>query len=279
MLIEPVCSDSLNPYLSVSDPVSVEESLREPVPLQDEPASETVETPMAMGDGEEQVEHEGVPGVLRLLMNGHFKGVADVRLRTIFHNEIEVLQVEAMGTAVAEAAGALTELVGVPLDELISSGALGEEQATAVSELQQAFGQAVDEAVEQFKTAPGMDEEALTNGLQSAFDGLSGPLETLLAPPAPAEPVEPLSGLVVDAPVVEPSILDALKDAFDAGMVHIDEALALSSILPSLSPPRGKGVAYEKFLTIYEELKGPAELDVDAQVQAEETVGSMDAVV
>lgn len=278
MLIEPVCSDSLNPYLSVSDPVSVEESLREPVPLQDEPASETVETPMAMGDGEEPVEHEGVPGVLRLLMNGHFKGVADVRLRTIFHNEIEVLQVEAMGTAVAEAAGALTELVGVPLDELISSGVLDEEQATAVSELQQAFGQAVDEAIEQFKTAPGMDEEALTNGLQSAFDGLSGPLETLLAPPAPAEPVDPLSGLLVDAPVVEPSILDALKDAFDAGMVQVNEALVASSILSPPSLPRGNGVAYEKFLSVYEELTAPAEPTDDTQDQAEEVVGSMDAV-
>ncbi|MCK4626039.1 MAG: hypothetical protein KAV00_12055, partial [Phycisphaerae bacterium] len=178
---------------------------------------------------EEQVEQESLPGVLRLLMDGHFKGVADIRLRIVFHDELEALQTEAAGTASAEAVGALIEAVGVPLDELTSSGTLSEEQATAVGELQQTFEQAVDEAVDQSKTATGVDEEALTNGLQSAFDGLTGPLETLLAPSAPTEQTDLPSGPVVAEPVVGPSVLDALKDAFDAGMVQINEALVASS--------------------------------------------------
>ncbi len=294
MLVGPVGSDSFNPYFSASALGPVEEPLQAPVPSLAEPATETIELPVvepAVIEGnEEQVEQENLPGVLRLLIDGHFRGVADIRLRIVFHDELEALQTEAARAASAEAAGALIEAVGVRLDELASSGALSEEQAIAVGELQQAFEQAVDEAVEQSNTAPGVDEEALTNGLQSAFDGLTDPLETLLAPSAPTEPAdlpsEPVvaepadlpSEPVVAEPAVGPSVLDALKDAFDAGMVQVNEALVASSILSPPSLPRGNGVAYEKFLSIYEELTGPAEPTDDTQDQAEEIVGIMDAV-
>ena len=128
-----------------------------------------------------QVENQAVQddekakGVIRLLQEGHFKGVADVRLRINFFDELTALGlVETQGNA-----------------------------------------------------APEGTSEALRNE-------------------PPVEPVAP------DELSSEAIVLNEL-----AG--ETAEAPTETKTLPELSPPSGKGVAYAKFLAIYNEMLGVGE--------------------
>lgn len=56
---------------------------------QEEPAATQVQPVPA--EEEEKQKLRGENGVLRLLQEGHFKGNADMRLREIFHRELEIL--------------------------------------------------------------------------------------------------------------------------------------------------------------------------------------------
>lgn len=111
-------------------------------------------------------------GVIRNLMAGHFQGVADVRLRINFHDELQ----------------------------------------------------------------------ALTSPPDAGVD-----------PDAPA--TEPMGDLASGEPVSDAPLADASVD----GEATDEEVPAPGLSLPPLSPPRGNGKAYAKFLAIYEELRSGTE--------------------
>jgi hypothetical protein len=48
---------------------------------------------------------EHTPGVLRHLADGHYRGVADVRLRSVFHDELAALAAERDVAELSEPAG------------------------------------------------------------------------------------------------------------------------------------------------------------------------------
>ena len=279
---------------------------REPLAPLVSPDPEPDSQPPELVAAEESPEDDGgAHGVLRLLMAGHFKGVADVRLRINFHDQIAAAEAEAAKAATQEAVANLSGTVNAQLDELASSPELTPEQQSAVAQLQDAFNQAVGGASEAFVAAEGLEGGALTGGLQGAFDSLMASLEPLLVtaepePPAavepPAEPeppggaeppAEPLAvaeppaepepvavaeppaevpepGAAEPPPEPEPTTdfqawLQGLREAFEAAMAQLEAALVPVSLLPELSPPQGRGVAYAKFLAIYNELQAPPE--------------------
>ncbi|MFH1370641.1 MAG: hypothetical protein ABII09_05075 [Planctomycetota bacterium] len=58
-------------------------------------------------------------------------------------------------------------------------------------------------------------------------------------------------------PQSEPnSFVEDMTAAFDAALTNFINALGATQVLPELSPPKGNGVAYQKFLEIYNELYG-----------------------
>ncbi len=216
-------------------------------------------------------------GVLRLLQAGHFKGVADVRLRINFHEQLSAAQAEATRGAGEQAAHQLSDAVNTALDALAATEGLDEQQVTAIGDLRDEFNAAVGQAINDFLQADA-GGQALTGGLQSAFDALVDGLGIILPAPAGeqiAEPLppetEPPAEPVVEAqlkPVVEPAPdaeakpktpdpLAALHEAFRGGMDALNDALTNTSILPPLSPAPGHGRAYAKFLAIYERLHAP----------------------
>jgi hypothetical protein len=253
---------------------------------------------------------DGTKGVVRLLLAGHFKGVADVRLRINFYEELAAVQSQALQPVVLQSAVSVTDAVDAQIEVLVSSGELTEEQIGAVAELQQGFRDAADALAEEF-TSSG-DVEALKSGLQTAFDDLMAALRALLvpvdgeepeAPPEsvvelleetvpegaetpPAEGVELTDGsggeeelgdtptpgpdaAVAETPSVE-DLLAGLEDAFASAVQNLSSSAASTSVLPPLSPPSGNGVAYAKFLAIYNELYGIGQAEA---VAAEEPVG------
>ncbi|HUU85634.1 MAG TPA: hypothetical protein VM243_19215, partial [Phycisphaerae bacterium] len=65
--------------------------------------------------------HDGekVPGVIRLLEAGHFKGVADVRLRINFFEQLSARAEAAAQPVVQDESRQLVETVNAQLDELL----------------------------------------------------------------------------------------------------------------------------------------------------------------
>lgn len=204
---------------------------------------------------------EKMPGVVRLLQEGHFKGVADVRLRINFHEQLTALEQGNVDAAAAEAVPKLAGAVNAKLDELLASGELTEEQAVLVTDAQVAFTSAMDDLA-----SGGQGRDALIAGVQQAFQGLFESLQPLIPAPAPEE-MSPIAELPVEEeggapPLAEPETpesvlqgyLDGIKGAFDSALTEFESAFANTG-LPPLSEPSGNGVAYAKFLAMYQAMQ------------------------
>jgi hypothetical protein len=146
-------------------------------------------------------EYEGrAKGVIRNLMEGHFKGVADVRLRINFHEELTGLEQSRVAEAIAPQNESLQDLAA-DLEELRALAADSEELAEA------GFGDEVQQLLDRISLFLGEDglsaEQAQTAAgeLREAFDRLSVFLGDLLAPAE--EPVEEAL-LAEAAPAEEP---------------------------------------------------------------------------
>lgn len=127
-------------------------------------------------------------GVLRLLQEGHFRGVADVRLRINFHEELMALQNEAVKSAAPDKLQFVSDAVNTQVDALIESGNLTEEQQTTVGQLRQTFLDTAQQLIDEFLGAERPQSDALAAGLQDAFDAFLESLTSLLLPEEPPVP-------------------------------------------------------------------------------------------
>jgi hypothetical protein len=189
----------------------VREQKNEQVQAQSQPEPPEVET---ADIADEQGDTEKARGVIRLLESGHFKGVADVRLRINFFDELSA-RANANAVPVAqEGAGQLVDTVNGQVDGLLGQLELDEETTAAVETLRGEFDEAVQTAVEESTTDGKVDTTALSESLSSAFAAFSQQLHDLIAPlVAPAAPEEPeivpevTDGIepveTIDEPVVE----------------------------------------------------------------------------
>ncbi len=215
-------------------------------------------------------------GVVRLLQEGHFKGVADVRLRINFHEELTAIEHQGLAQVVQEEVPGILQAVNEPLDALLASGELTEEQGALVSEAQTAFNASVQQSADDFLNGNSTDTTPLFSDIQSAFDSLVEALAPLVVPSAPIteevppaeEGIVPTETAPILAPVpvavdadsepkaTEPSYLDDVSAGFTNAVEHMRSAISDSSVMPELSEPSGNGVAYEKFLAMYNEMRG-----------------------
>ena len=202
------------------------------------------------------------PGVVRLLQEGHFKGVADVRLRINFHEQLTAIEQGNVDAAAAEAVPKLAGAVNAKLDELLASGELTEEQTVLVTDARAVFTSAMDDLA-----SGGQGRDALIAGVQQAFQGLFESLQPLIPAPAPEE-MSPIAELPVEEeggapPLAEPETppesvlqgyLDGIKGAFDSALTEFESAFANTG-LPPLSEASGNGAAYAKFLAMYQAMQ------------------------
>ncbi len=223
----------------------------------------------APSEGTEEVRR----GVLRLLIAGHFKGVANVRLRINFHDELAAAGYVEMGSAASSGMSPLLETVRAFVEELAESGLLTEEELADVMALAEEFATAAESGVTQFLGAAQQDTGAVVSDVQSAMDAFLAALTERLGlnveeapgeePPAeepiPDEPVEPTDE-VVDVLAELRARVEALAESLAAGLSGLDGAINAGNILPPLTPPDNNGAAFAKFLAIYEALQSaPAE--------------------
>ncbi len=247
------------------------------IPVDDAPK------PNVVPAGEEDDGDEG-RGVLRNLQAGHFKGVADVRLRINFFDELSAAANESATAAASEGIDGLVGTVNTQVDTLLNGLEIEKEVSDEVAELLAGFGGAVDEGLDRFSSDG--DREAFAQSIESAFGSFVQQLRDLLypaeVPPSddidPADEagdegdgtVAPVEGQKVasgeetttgDTTETAPTPDDPLADvlgAFADALASFMQSISASSQLPELSEPSGNGVAYDKFLAIYNEMLGGA---------------------
>ncbi|PKN43578.1 MAG: hypothetical protein CVU60_00725 [Deltaproteobacteria bacterium HGW-Deltaproteobacteria-18] len=272
-------------------------------------AAQTEVTPQPAASDEQESR-----GVIRLLQAGHFQGVADVRLRINFHDE---LQQAGEQNAANDFQNASTGL----FDDLAAKlGALGEEhgmpgQTAALSEDFAADIRQLLEDAKAEQTPLSTSLENISSRFSELLESLNGAYSGLISPAAPQEPddTEPeLAGLLEDEDALTPEEQaaeqmaadpdEALTEepggeiavnedpgltAFKAGMQELEgwftHSLAelhgevtAASELPPLSEPRGNGAAYAKFLEIYRNMNAGGEIP---GAQPESSAGELLAVV
>ena len=260
-----------------------------------EPKVDEVDEEESMGDD------GGQRGVIRNLMEGHYKGVSDVRLRINFHEEITAIENQQLQAASVENASDVTESVNSAINSLVESGKLTQDQADQAIE---EFKTAADKVLEEFANNQPASTEDLVSALNPIFDKLveflqstqtsevpvpeqlvteelppEQPLVDSAEPTVPetppesveplaAEPLEPQSPTEPQGPTEFELFLGDLAGLFNASVQGFIDSLNSVSVLPPLSEPNGNGVAYEKFLAIYNDM-------IDAPVVETESDGEI----
>lgn len=193
---------------------------------------------------------DGVKGVIRLLQEGHFKGVADVRLRINFNEELQALQGEADSQQAQAVVQKLLIDVKASLDTFLVKNSLDEDSLEAFSGIRASFELKI-EGVIQSET-----EDDAVEALSAAFEAFLDEVSALLAPPEETE-VLPTEELVDTEPVeAQPSLqqlAESLQGILQSAIENLNNP---ATLLPPLSEPSGNGSAYAKFLAIYQGLNG-----------------------
>lgn len=187
-----------------------------------EPPPPPVSEPSSVSEEPPTTEDEELPGVIRHLMEGHYKGVSQLRLQINFADVLAAIEQEQIQAAAAEQIdnmlGAIGEtiegLFGTPEEtegaeeELVTAAAQEptlpeegpaeepptEEQSAAVMQSQGSFVLAVDLSEQDFMTAQPPSQDTLLEGLNDAFDTFVTSLTSVFQPePVPELEPEPES--------------------------------------------------------------------------------------
>jgi hypothetical protein len=214
-----------------------------------------------------------LPGVLRLLQEGHFKGVAELRLRINFDEKLAQLGNAALVEKAPQAVEQFLAELGTKAEALMVN--LDNQVAESVAPLLLDFEEKVAGlmndggfgTIDQLLASIRMEFEALVASLQTAISGaergsLAADNETGAEGVTAEIPEEgaPLDGSNPSEPEGQTGggeLLVQLVQDFESALAALREELTQSSsVLPPLSPYEGNGKAYAKFLAIYNELNG-----------------------
>jgi len=193
-----------------------------------------------------------VPGVIRHLQEGHFKGVADVRLRINFQDQLQGIASASQSAAIEAAGPTVVSAVEEAVGSLLESAELTDEQKTEVQTLFGTF-------TENVRQIPLDNSEEVLQQFNSVFGEFSTALRELLGlgieSVIPEETTE--SG---DTSVEE--LVTAIESAFGEAISTLQQAISdAASILRHLSPPNGNGAAYQRFVDILQGLNEEAPVE------------------
>ena len=240
-------------------------------PVQNRTPGAAPESPDVAPTGEE----DGAKGVIRLIQEGHFRGVADVRLRINFAEELQGIAAGNVSGALKEGLTALQGELNTAIDAFVEGGTLSEEEVNTLRTAQESFNTQVNSLLE----GEALSEEVFGE-LRTAFEdflkGLIPPEESEETPAVPpvegtdevvpaevtseTEPTTPLEGSEEAASDPFSGLRETLTGLFDQSLSSLQDSLDALK-LPPLSEPQGNGRAYEKFLATYNELYGLSDVE------------------
>ncbi len=251
--------------------------------IRDKDSGDSGDVRSAAGEAQAGSADSAPRGVIRNLMEGHYKGVADVRLRINFADELAALEQSRQADMVAERAQDLLGQTREKSAEISDSGLLNEDQQQTVDGLTETLA----DEVESLLGGEQPNDENLATGLQTAFEQFAfalqaslfsepvegGGAQTGVSDPAAAEAEDILSGATAgvelagdlgaaaeegSAATADPLqvFVEELQSSIAAAFASLEKDLGGLSQLPELSDPEGQGAAYEKFLSIYQAMSG-----------------------
>lgn len=226
-------------------------------PTPDAPAAQT-----AAGTAEDG---QKAKGVIRNLMAGHYKGVAGVRLRINFNEELSAISEGQAGQALAEGMPALLEAVAGEVDALLAATEMPEEQASTVKTAYEAFANDAAALMEGLQSGETSAEQVMAQ-VKTAFQELTETLSPLLmslaeaAKESAAEFTEAVQQAAStdgqEAEGTQSPLASGLQAAFENAFAELEASVRdAAATLPELTPPTGNGVAYERFAAMYSALQ------------------------
>lgn len=261
-------------------------------PAADQQAAKKSQNLAPKGESSHKVPDDSpkLPGVIRLLQEGHFKGVADVRLRINFFDELQALQERELRSTAGQAIPGFLEAMDKGLETLLASESLSADQASAIMAQKDRFTQAVGQLLDNSQGTPNFSQETLLTAIDAAFQELAASIQSILAPaealsetPGLTEggdgelaPLDSLAEAVPETPATAATageaLLETLKSSYASALAALQETLAEAATLPPLSEPEGRGQAYAKFLSIYNNLLEGAPRDEPLNAETLDTV-------
>lgn len=223
-------------------------------------------------------------GVIRNLLAGHYKGVADIRLRINFADKIEQLNRNETAALAEQANDSINGDLNAEIGTFASSAELNDTQNAELNTVVEQFTRSLDSAFANFTSGEKSDNDTLLGSVQGAFEEFRNSLETLWdeednAPSGGNYIEEPVGSEVVqnDNPIVEEEIagageneagpavdlkaetasfIDNFTGTFEDWFTGLQDSLESAPVLPEISQPHDNGVAFDKFMAIYNSLKG-----------------------
>ncbi|MCH8242434.1 MAG: hypothetical protein IH897_07480 [Planctomycetes bacterium] len=122
-------------------------------------------------------------GVMRLLAANHFRGVADVRLRINFYDDLSAASASAANAAAESESQVFLDGVNSALDEFLASLSLDDETMEAIGDRIASFEDDVRAALGSHVTESSVDADALGDALRSVFEDLAAEISLLMNPP------------------------------------------------------------------------------------------------
>ena len=231
---------------------------------------------------EHQQSIDEAKGVIRLLQEGHFKGVTDLRLRINFHEELQSIHSYKQNNLLQEKAATIMEglqkkIQGLSVDALVKTEepladfqdevanlfAHQEEKidpAIVVARMEDAFTQLVSSLQ---MTPSAHSEEGEDIPVQLGTVDNTALLDTLQKDivTEPEEPTmdQPISAELTGDSTPQTTTLTELTDWFRVQMEELQANVNEFRNLPPLSEANREDIAYNKFLAIYNEMWGIAE--------------------
>lgn len=220
-------------------------------------------------------------GVIRLLREGHFQGVSDLRLRINFDEELQQAVTREAQETWASGGQELVAALNGKIEEMGATFTFSAEDAARIDDFKETTSSLFSGTTDgPFDASAAM--ETLTTAFNGLIDALNAPGPTaavespalataeagaapdalpetgepaIAAAEAPAPPplTEESSSAAPAAPTL-PEALSNLQQWFDTEKATLETMRATTQSLPELSAPRGKGAAYERFFAIYDSL-------------------------
>ncbi len=216
-------------------------------------------------------------GVIRLLQEGHFRGVADLRLRINFYEELQQASAAEAGKAISEAGKPLLIGLQEQVTALDDAFDLSDQLPNLLKEVEGVIKPLLSETAVSQSDATSLFDEVekafanLLSSLQDAFKPTSStelPTTEQNIPDITANPeVGSDANLIAAAETTseEPTTADPFADAladlqtwFGDQLSSIKKMATESFALPTISEPHGNGVAYNRFLEMLNSLQGSA---------------------
>lgn len=295
LTIQPI---SLNAPRLTASPVTTSKTSRTQQPIQ-QIDSQVLQSALTVNEQDDEANLEVAKsgkakghGVLRLLNEGHFNGVADVRLRINFFDQLSAQQETQSLTNLNEQSTKLIGSIQNTFNESVSTLTDDAETKTSLTNLYNDFESTLQDTLSHVSIRD-LDPAALETSIQTSFDSFVEQLSQTLTTPAQetdaaSEIVEvdalkttvalndsrlnetvnitaDVTALPVDqtsetTTVATTSTLDdamtLFKEAFSQALTEFTTSLETTSSLQDLSSYDGNGVAYDKFLAIYNDLRG-----------------------